>query len=102
MQLFSRCFDLATDYAHALLSGPWMLFGRYQVVQPWSPNFNPKEDRVTKVAAWIRFPALATHLYQKQLLGAIGNKFGKLIRIDFNTTNYDGLILPHLGWIRFF
>lgn len=44
---------------------------------------------MTMVAAWIRFPGIAMHLYHKKVLRAMGNRFGKLIQIDYNTSNLD-------------
>ncbi|KAI9123882.1 hypothetical protein K1719_005182 [Acacia pycnantha] len=37
------------DYQHALLTGPWMIFGHYLTVQPWTPAFRPQDHVVNQV-----------------------------------------------------
>ncbi|PPS10083.1 hypothetical protein GOBAR_AA10557 [Gossypium barbadense] len=56
------------DYNKILSQGPWVIFGYYLTVQPWTIDFNPNLPYPNLVLTWIRFPDLPSHLYQKQIL----------------------------------
>ncbi|KAI9091954.1 hypothetical protein K1719_027889 [Acacia pycnantha] len=73
------------DYQHALLNGPWMIFGHYLTTQPWSPSFKPQEHVVNHVIGWIRLPKLPARYYHKAIIRSIGSVFGEVIRVDYNT-----------------
>ncbi|KAI9086701.1 hypothetical protein K1719_031295 [Acacia pycnantha] len=51
---FFATFDLEEDYVKALTGGPWMIFGAYLTVQPWSLDFDAKSSPISKVVAWER------------------------------------------------
>ncbi|XP_050217715.1 uncharacterized protein LOC126668568 [Mercurialis annua] len=73
------------DYINALSGGPWVLFGHYLTVQPWSPEFSSDKINATSVTAWVRFPGLPIQYYHNNVLKAIAKTLGKVIKIDFNT-----------------
>ncbi|KAI9093914.1 hypothetical protein K1719_026912 [Acacia pycnantha] len=84
------------DYQTALLSGPWMIFGHYLTVQPWTPTFKPHEHVINQVIGWIRLPRLPARYYHKSIIRSIGSVFGDVIRVDYNTDSGDRGSLPEL------
>ncbi|MBA0661773.1 hypothetical protein Goklo_006024, partial [Gossypium klotzschianum] len=54
-----------------LSRGPWVIFGQYLTVKPWTIDFNPGLPYPNMVLTWIRFPGLPSHLYKKQILWEI-------------------------------
>ncbi|XP_028783510.1 uncharacterized protein LOC114739596 [Neltuma alba] len=75
------------DYHEVLLGGPWVIFSHYLMVQPWSPNFSPHLHTSSKVLAWIKIPGLPTKYYKKNVIRAIGEVLGTVMRIDHNTAS---------------
>ncbi|KAI9128387.1 hypothetical protein K1719_001380 [Acacia pycnantha] len=73
------------DYQNALLTGPWMIFGYYLTVQPWTPSFKPQDHVVKQVIGWVRLPKLPTRYYHKSIIRSIGAVFGEVVRVDYNT-----------------
>ncbi|KAK9150905.1 hypothetical protein Syun_009214 [Stephania yunnanensis] len=51
-------FNTHKDYQRALIEGPSTVMGHYLLVQPWNLHFNPCEENLSKVAAWIRLLGL--------------------------------------------
>ncbi|KAI9127530.1 hypothetical protein K1719_000523 [Acacia pycnantha] len=51
---FCATFDLEEDYIKVLTGGPWMVYGSYLTVQPWTLDFDPTTAIVSRVVAWIR------------------------------------------------
>ncbi|KAI9097663.1 hypothetical protein K1719_025434 [Acacia pycnantha] len=41
------------DYQNAILTGPWMVYGHYLSVQPWTPSFKPTNHVINQVMGWI-------------------------------------------------
>ncbi|KAI9110494.1 hypothetical protein K1719_018360 [Acacia pycnantha] len=79
-------FDLEEDYMKVLTGDPWMIYGAYLTVQPWTLNFDSKSDVVSKVIAWIRIPGcLSIRYYHKSTLKAIGTLLGDVVKIDYMT-----------------
>ncbi|KAI9084414.1 hypothetical protein K1719_033604 [Acacia pycnantha] len=76
-------FDLEEDYSKALTGGPWMIFGAYLTVQPWSLDFGPSSFAISKVVAWVRLPRLSFRYYHKSTLRAIGTLLGGVVKIDY-------------------
>ncbi|PPD95715.1 hypothetical protein GOBAR_DD07271 [Gossypium barbadense] len=68
-----------------LSQGPWVIFGQYLTVKPWTIDFNPGLPYPNMVLTWIRFPGLPSHLYKKQTLWEIRGMIGKVTKLDFNT-----------------
>ncbi|KAI9077313.1 hypothetical protein K1719_040757 [Acacia pycnantha] len=73
------------DYQEILLGDPWVIFGHYLTVQPWTLEFYPHSQFASQVMAWIRIPGLPARYYKKSVIRAIGEVLGKVIRIDYNT-----------------
>lgn len=44
------------DYNKALSQGPWIVYGQYLTVQPWSKHFNPMQRYPSVVLTWIQLP----------------------------------------------
>ncbi|KAI9088605.1 hypothetical protein K1719_029719 [Acacia pycnantha] len=78
-------FQEDLDYQNALLSGPWMVYGHYLTVQPWTPAFKPQDHVINQVMGWIRLPKLPARYYHKSVIRSIGSVFGEVIRVDYNT-----------------
>ncbi|KAI9122557.1 hypothetical protein K1719_006397 [Acacia pycnantha] len=107
---FFATFDLEEDYVKALTGGPWMIFGAYLTVQPWSLDFDAKSSPISKVVAWVRIPGLSFRYYQKSTLRAIGSLLGDVVKIDYMTENrgrgkyarlaiFMNLMQPLVPWI---
>ncbi|MFQ6632788.1 hypothetical protein Gotur_010584 [Gossypium turneri] len=58
-------FACLEDYEWVLPRRPWMIYGHYLVVQPWSRDFTIKETLSSKIVAWIRFLGLLYQCYTK-------------------------------------
>ncbi|KAL9419862.1 hypothetical protein AB3S75_037595 [Citrus x aurantiifolia] len=61
------------DVEYALTEGPWVIMGHYLTVQPWSPQFDSKVNKLDTVNAWIRLPGMPMHLYDKRILKKVDN-----------------------------
>ncbi|KAI9124196.1 hypothetical protein K1719_005496 [Acacia pycnantha] len=77
------------DYQNALLNGPWVIFGHYLTVQPWSPSFRTQKHTINQVMGWIRLPKLPARYYHKSIIRSIGSVFGEVIKVDYNTESGD-------------
>ncbi|KAI9083255.1 hypothetical protein K1719_034787 [Acacia pycnantha] len=87
---FIVSFSNKEDRAYAFQEGPWMIEDHYLTVQRWRPNFNPqKADLQCNIAAWVRLPDVPFEFYNVESLRRIGNKIGKMIKVDRSTSIYD-------------
>ncbi|KAI9083555.1 hypothetical protein K1719_034497 [Acacia pycnantha] len=82
---YCATFDLEEDYMKVLTGGPWMIYGAYLTVQPWSLEFDAKTSSISKVAAWVRILGLSFRYYHKSTLRAIGSLLGDIVKIDYMT-----------------
>ncbi|XP_028756700.1 uncharacterized protein LOC114715945 [Neltuma alba] len=82
---FAVKFSNASDYELALTGGLWLLFDHYIAVQPWKLDFDPDEEQVSKIAAWICIPKLALDYYDRGILHVLGNQVGKVLKVDTAT-----------------
>ncbi|KAG8475227.1 hypothetical protein CXB51_032054 [Gossypium anomalum] len=64
-------FQGMEDYNKVLTQGPWIIFGQYLTVQPWTKTFNPEQPYPSVVLAWIRLSGLPGYLYKRQIIEAI-------------------------------
>ncbi|KAH1123200.1 hypothetical protein J1N35_006360 [Gossypium stocksii] len=80
-------FQCKEDYEVALSQSPWIVFGHYLTIQPWTVKFNPSRPFPSSILAWIRFPGLSGFLYQKKILEEIGNLVGRVVKLDIKTDN---------------
>ncbi|KAI9111336.1 hypothetical protein K1719_017026 [Acacia pycnantha] len=86
-RFYFATFDLEEDYIKVLTGGPWMVFGAYLTVQPWSLGFDPHTTKVSNVVAWARIPGLSFRYYHKSTLRVIGKLLGEVVKIDYMTEN---------------
>ncbi|KAL4312881.1 hypothetical protein GQ457_01G027840 [Hibiscus cannabinus] len=73
------------DFVKVQFGGPWVVYGSYLTVQPWSRNFSINIDHLDKVMVWVRLPKLLYRYYTKSLFRYITNAIGKVVCIDYNT-----------------
>ena len=79
-------FDLSQDYQHALMDGLWFVGDHYLHVQAWEADFNPYVAKISTTAVWIRLEQLPIEYYHPEFLKHVGNKLGKLLKIDAVTS----------------
>ncbi|KAL4311976.1 hypothetical protein GQ457_01G025270 [Hibiscus cannabinus] len=79
-------FALEEDCDKVLSEGPWVIYGSYLTVQPWSRTFSIAKDHPSKVMVWVRLPGLPYRYYTKSLFRYIALALGEVVRIDYNTT----------------
>ncbi|XP_021849487.1 uncharacterized protein [Spinacia oleracea] len=84
-EYFIARFSNVEDYNYVLTQGPWMLDDNYLTIRKWVPNFIPDDSPIRFLTAWVRIPNLAVEYFDKEFLQKIGNKIGKVTRIDHNT-----------------
>ncbi|KAL4325050.1 hypothetical protein GQ457_11G008270 [Hibiscus cannabinus] len=82
---FLVTFKSNSDFSNAVSGGPWVLFGHYLVVEPWTVDFSTSQSHPNRVLAWIRLPGLPVTLYQCGMITAIGECIGPVIKIDYQT-----------------
>ncbi|MBA0602960.1 hypothetical protein Gorai_003120 [Gossypium raimondii] len=56
---FLAKFQSLEDFEKVLCQGPWIVYGQYLTVQPWSVDFNTSQSYLSLVMAWIRLPGFA-------------------------------------------
>ncbi|KAL4340266.1 hypothetical protein GQ457_08G027370 [Hibiscus cannabinus] len=78
-------FAKADDVNKVLLGGPWLIYGNYLTVQPWSRNFPTEKEHPDHIVVWARLPGLSYRYYTKSMFHFIANAIGKIIKIDYNT-----------------
>ena len=79
-------FDILTNYQHALMDGPWFVGDQYLHVQAWEADFHPHVAKISNMAVWIRLENLPIEYYYPDSLKHVGNKLGKLLKIDAVTS----------------
>ncbi|KAK8475495.1 hypothetical protein V6N12_034356 [Hibiscus sabdariffa] len=72
-------------FLHALIEGPWTIFGHYLTVEPWTSEFTTSQPFPAKIWSWIRLPGLPATLYKRSLITTIGEIIGPVIKIDYQT-----------------
>ncbi|XP_028758644.1 uncharacterized protein LOC114717599 [Neltuma alba] len=75
-------FQSRDDYFFALEGGPWLIANHYLTVQTWKRNFNVWNEKIQKIAAWVRLPGLPGDYYDKKFFYNLGNKIGTAIKVD--------------------
>lgn len=63
-----------------------MVMDYYLIVKEWRTNFDPMMDNTNKVLVWVRFPGLPIEYYNHLFLYKVGERIGKLIKIDKATS----------------
>ncbi|XP_048501298.1 uncharacterized protein LOC125497684 [Beta vulgaris subsp. vulgaris] len=82
-------FTSYEDYEFVMTQGPWMIGDSYLTIRKWVPNFIANEALMRHLTAWVRIPNLFVEYFDKQILFKIGEKIGKVIKIDRNTESMD-------------
>ncbi|KAH1128922.1 hypothetical protein J1N35_000300 [Gossypium stocksii] len=75
------------DYNRDLTQDPWVVYGQYLTVQPWTRHFSPSQPYPSVVLAWIHLPNLSGYLYKQKIIEAIGGLIGKVVKLDVQTDN---------------
>lgn len=78
-------FIAKEDYTAALQGGPWMVADHLVSVSKWQPHFDPYEDNVSNITAWIRFPVVPIEYYNPQALMKLGPLVSKALFVDRTT-----------------
>ncbi|GMI75472.1 hypothetical protein HRI_001216500 [Hibiscus trionum] len=84
-EYFLARFAMESDYESVLSGGPWVIYGSYLTVQPWSRDFSTAIDHPRKLLVWLRLPGLPYRYYSSSIFEAITGVLGEVIRVDFNT-----------------
>ncbi|KAL4279846.1 hypothetical protein GQ457_03G007300 [Hibiscus cannabinus] len=79
-------FALVEDFQKVLSGGPWVIYGNYLTVQPWSRGFSTTEAHPSHIMVWVRLPKLPYRYYTKSMFRYIVNAIGKVVRVDSNTS----------------
>ncbi|KAE8703835.1 hypothetical protein F3Y22_tig00110462pilonHSYRG00168 [Hibiscus syriacus] len=82
---FLARFQNDEDYEKVLAEGPWIIYGQYLTVQPWTMDFRTSQQYRTNMIVWIRFPGLPEYMYKRKILYEIGNLVGKVAKLDFHS-----------------
>ncbi|MBA0584342.1 hypothetical protein Gorai_015159, partial [Gossypium raimondii] len=67
--------------------GPWIIFGQYLTIQPWSVSFDPAQTFPSVVMSWIRFLGLPGYIYKRKILVEMGGMVSKIVKLDMNIDN---------------
>ena len=65
---------------------PWFVGDHYLHVQAWEVDFHPHVAKISTTAVWIRLEQLPIEYYHPEFLKHVGNKLGKLLKIDAVTS----------------
>ncbi|KAL4353088.1 hypothetical protein GQ457_06G029840 [Hibiscus cannabinus] len=79
-------FANAADVSRVLIGGPWVIYGNYLTVQPWSRNFSTDVDHPEEIVVWARLPGLPYRHYTKSMFRYIASVIGRVVKIDYNTS----------------
>ncbi|KAL4366343.1 hypothetical protein GQ457_05G016040 [Hibiscus cannabinus] len=91
-------FAFEEDVEKVLMEGPWLIYGNYLTVQPWSRDFLTDKNHPDKIVVWVRLPGLPYRYYTKSMFRCIAGVIGQIVKIDYNTSEgkrveYEGLSL---------
>ncbi|XP_054801506.1 uncharacterized protein LOC129305527 [Prosopis cineraria] len=78
-------FSNEEDFQRILTTDPWVIYGHYLTVQPWTPSFKPQEHVINHVIGWVRLPGLPARYYHKSIIRSIGGVFSNVLKVDYNT-----------------
>ncbi|CAL1356359.1 unnamed protein product [Linum trigynum] len=62
-----------------------MILDHYLIVHQWSPTFRTTDKPHRRVVAWVRLPELPVHFYHREVLFALGNLIGTIVKLDYHT-----------------
>ncbi|CAL1369855.1 unnamed protein product [Linum trigynum] len=84
---FQATFDSQIDHDRALYGGPWTTEDHYIAAEPWRLDFDPDFDTIDKTSVWVRLSRLPLAYFDEEIFLDIGNKLGRVEKIDYNTAN---------------
>ncbi|XP_009758585.1 uncharacterized protein [Nicotiana sylvestris] len=79
---FKVKFSKEENLVKAIQKGPWFLLENFLSVRRWEPKFVPQEATLSFTAIWVRLLQLPTEFYDNEVLEKVGQKLGKLLKID--------------------
>ncbi|KAH1082367.1 hypothetical protein J1N35_022128 [Gossypium stocksii] len=79
-------FQEVVDYIRALKK-PWIVFGQYLTIQPWSQFFSTSQPYPSNVVVWIHLLGILGFMYRQSVLMKIGEMVGNVIKLDDHTDN---------------
>ena len=68
------------------MDGPWFVGDQCLHVQAWEADFHPHVAKIFTMVVWIRLEHLPIEYYHPEFLHHVGNKLGKLLKIDAVTS----------------
>ncbi|XP_019266854.1 PREDICTED: uncharacterized protein LOC109244251 [Nicotiana attenuata] len=83
---FTVKFNKEENMVNALQNGPWFIFGHFLSVQRWEPNFVPSKAKQILTEICVRLSQLPTEFYDGNFLEKVGNKIGRLLKVDACTS----------------
>ncbi|XP_008796020.2 uncharacterized protein LOC103711587 [Phoenix dactylifera] len=66
----------------ALSEGPWVVAGQLLALEPWTPDFLPRENPVKTVVVWLRLPGLPPEYWSTATILEIAGKAGRPLAVD--------------------
>ncbi|CAN1123634.1 Putative ribonuclease H protein At1g65750 [Linum perenne] len=90
-------FETKGDHERAMFGGPWMVGDHYVVIQEWRPYFQPDHSPISTLRVWVRLPGLPLEYFDVSVLTIIGNKIGKIVRLDHTTLEVTRDLGRYLG-----
>ncbi|MBA0583592.1 hypothetical protein Gorai_014443 [Gossypium raimondii] len=91
-------FSEEDDYNKVLTNGPWVIFGQYLTIRPWTPDFLTTQDEVGIQVVWVWLPGLSKvtiHLVFSKLLDKRKPLISK-VRINGHLQRVEYESLPHV------
>ncbi|MBA0568863.1 hypothetical protein Golob_006330 [Gossypium lobatum] len=100
--LHNRITSLWKPISPSHLMGPWIIFGNYLTVQPWTKDFSPMQPYPSVVFAWIQLLGLLGFLFRWQIVEAIRGLIEKFVKLEFQTDNRTRVRFARLAqiWAR--
>ncbi|KAI7985130.1 Uncharacterized protein LOK49_LG14G02120 [Camellia lanceoleosa] len=86
---FLMKFQDVADLNKVLNEGPWFVGRNFLAIRHWEPDFQPEKASLSTIVVWIRLHSLPIEYFDNQILRRIGNKLGKVLKVDFYTENRD-------------
>ena len=68
------------------MDGPWFVVDQYLHMQAWEVDFQLHIAKISTTAVWIRLEQLPIEYYHLEFLKHVGNKLGKLLKVDAITS----------------
>ncbi|KAK5811655.1 hypothetical protein PVK06_027009 [Gossypium arboreum] len=59
---FLAKFQNSEDFERVFSQVPWIIYGKYLTMQPWSIEFDPAQSFPSVVMSWIRFLGLSRYM----------------------------------------